>query len=111
MHPILHEVRPHTGIDLSAPTGTPIVAPAAGVVIKSERDGSYGNVIEIDHGNGIVTRYAHCSRLVVRRGQRVQRGDLIAAVGSTGLSVGPHLHYEIHVNGTAVDPLTYVIPE
>jgi murein DD-endopeptidase MepM/ murein hydrolase activator NlpD len=111
MHPILHEVRPHVGIDLSAPTGTPIVAPAAGLVIKSERDGAYGNVIEIDHGNGIITRYAHASRLVARRGQRVQRGDLIANVGSTGLSVGPHLHYEIHVNGVPVDPLTYVIPE
>jgi murein DD-endopeptidase MepM/ murein hydrolase activator NlpD len=111
MHPILHEVRPHVGIDLSAPTGTPIVAPAAGIVIKAERDGSYGNVLEIDHGNGIITRYAHASRLVARKGQRVQRGDLIANVGSTGLSVGPHLHYEIHVNGTPVDPLTYVIPE
>ncbi len=111
MHPILHEVRPHAGIDLSAPTGTPIVAPAAGRVVKSGRDGAYGNVIEIDHGNGILTRYAHCSRLVARVGQRVERGQLIANVGSTGLSVGPHLHYEIHVNGNAVDPLTYVIPE
>jgi biotin carboxyl carrier protein len=111
MHPILHEVRPHAGIDLSAPTGTPIVAPAAGRVVKSGRDGGYGNVIEIDHGNGILTRYAHCSRLVARVGQRVERGQLIANVGSTGLSVGPHLHYEIHVNGNAVDPLTYVIPE
>jgi murein DD-endopeptidase MepM/ murein hydrolase activator NlpD len=111
MHPILRESRPHLGIDLSAPTGTPIVAAAAGVVRKSARDGGYGNVVEIDHGNGIVTRYAHAQRLMVRQGQRVERGQQIATVGSTGLSVGPHLHYEIHVNGTAVDPLTYVIPE
>jgi murein DD-endopeptidase MepM/ murein hydrolase activator NlpD len=87
------------------------VAPAAGRVVKSGRDGGYGNVIELDHGNGILTRYAPCSRLVARVGQRVERGQLIANVGSTGLSVGPHLHYEIHVNGNAVDPLTYVIPE
>ncbi len=111
MHPILHELRPHAGIDLSAPAGTPIIAPAAGKVVKSTRDGGYGNVVEIDHGNGILTRYAHCSRLIARVGQRVERGQLIATVGNTGLSVGPHLHYEIHVNGTAVDPLTYVIPE
>jgi murein DD-endopeptidase MepM/ murein hydrolase activator NlpD len=111
MHPILRESRPHVGIDLSAPTGTPIIATAAGVVVKSERDGAYGNVVEIDHGNGILTRYAHAQRLLVRRGQRVERGQEIATVGSTGLSVGPHLHYEIHVNGTPVDPLTYVIPE
>ncbi len=111
MHPILRESRPHLGIDLSAPTGTPIIATAAGVVIKSARDGGYGNVVEIDHGNGIITRYAHAQRLLVRQGQRVERGQEIATVGSTGLSVGPHLHYEIHVNGTPVDPLTYVIPE
>ncbi len=111
MHPILREHRPHVGIDLSAPTGTPIIATAAGVVVKSARDGGYGNVVEIDHGNGILTRYAHAQRLLVRKGQRVERGQQIATVGSTGLSVGPHLHYEIHVNGTPVDPLTYVIPE
>jgi murein DD-endopeptidase MepM/ murein hydrolase activator NlpD len=111
MHPILRESRPHLGIDLSAPTGTPIIAAAAGVVRKSARDGGYGNVVEIDHGNGILTRYAHAQRLMVRQGQRVERGQQIATVGSTGLSVGPHLHYEIHVNGTPVDPLTYVIPD
>jgi murein DD-endopeptidase MepM/ murein hydrolase activator NlpD len=111
MHPILRELRPHVGIDLSAPTGTPIVAPAAGVVRKATRDGAYGNVVEIDHGNGIMTRYAHAQRLLVRAGQRVERGTQIATVGSTGLSVGPHLHYEIHVNGTPVDPLTYVLPD
>ena len=110
-HPILHENRPHEGIDVSAPTGTPIVAPAAGVIVKSGSDKGFGLLVEIDHGNGIRTRFAHCSRLAVRVGQRVTRGQLIAAVGETGLVTAPHLHYEIHVNGKPVDPLTYVLPE
>ena len=109
-HPILHITRPHEGIDVVAPMGAPIVAPASGVVTKVARESGYGNVLEIDHGNGIVTRYAHCSRIDVRQGQRVTRGQSIAAVGKTGLSTGPHLHYEIHVNGKVVDPLTYVLP-
>ena len=71
----------------------------------------YGNVLEIDHGDGIVTKYAHCSRIVVKLGQKVKRGQIIANVGSTGLSTGPHVHYEIHVNGKVVDPLTYVLPD
>jgi hypothetical protein len=109
-HPILHENRPHEGIDVTAPTGTPIVAPASGRVIRASSDKGYGLTVEIDHGNGIVTRFAHCSRLAVRVGQQVTRGQLIAAVGSTGLSTAPHLHYEIHVNGRTVDPLTYLLP-
>jgi murein DD-endopeptidase MepM/ murein hydrolase activator NlpD len=91
--------------------GAPIVAPASGVVKRVARETGYGNVLEIDHGNGIVTRYAHTSRIDVRQGQRVTRGQTIAAVGKTGLSTGPHLHYEIHVNGKVVDPLTYVLPD
>ena len=110
-HPILHENRPHEGIDVTAPTGTPIVAPAAGRVVYADSDKGYGLVVEIDHGNGIRTRFAHCSRLAVRVGQQVTRNQLIAAVGSTGLSTAPHLHYEIHVDGKPVDPLTYVLPE
>ena len=110
-HPILHITRPHEGIDVVAPMGAPIVAPASGVVTKVARESGYGNVLEIDHGNGIVTRYAHCSRIDVRQGQRVTRGQSVAAVGKTGLSTGPHLHYEIHVNGKVVDPLTYVLPD
>lgn len=109
-HPILHENRPHEGIDVTAPTGTPIVAPAAGTVRLAGNDKGFGLTVEIDHGNGIRTRFAHCSRLAVRAGQRVTRGQLIAAVGSTGLSTAPHLHYEIHVDGKPVDPLTYVLP-
>ena len=110
-HPILHENRPHEGIDVTAPTGTPIVAPAAGRVVFAGNDKGYGLVVEIDHGNGIRTRFAHCSRLAVRAGQQVTRNQLIAAVGSTGLSTAPHLHYEIHVNGKPVDPITYVLPD
>jgi murein DD-endopeptidase MepM/ murein hydrolase activator NlpD len=109
-HPILHYARPHEGIDVSAPMGAPIVAPAGGVVIRVVKETGYGNVLEIDHGYGITTKYAHCSRIVVRMGQKVKRGQVIANVGNTGLSTGPHLHYEIHVNGKVVDPLTYVLP-
>jgi murein DD-endopeptidase MepM/ murein hydrolase activator NlpD len=109
-HPILHYARPHEGIDVSAPMGAPIVAPAAGTVKLVGQQTGYGNVLEIDHGYGIVTKYAHCSRIVVREGQHVKRGQVIANVGSTGLATGPHLHYEIHVNGKVVNPLTYVLP-
>ena len=111
MHPILHERRPHEGMDISAPGGTPIIAPAGGIVTRVTAEGGYGNVVEVDHGNGIWTRYAHCSRIIVRQGQHVDRGQMIATVGNTGLSVGPHLHYEIHVNGVAVDPRRYVLPD
>jgi murein DD-endopeptidase MepM/ murein hydrolase activator NlpD len=110
-HPILHVARPHEGIDVSAPMGTPIEAPAAGVVRSTGWEAGYGNTIEIDHGFGIVTRFAHASRILVHQGQRVQRGDRIALVGNSGLATGPHLHYEVHVNGRAVDPLRYVMPD
>jgi murein DD-endopeptidase MepM/ murein hydrolase activator NlpD len=110
-HPLLHVSRPHEGIDVSAPMGAEIIAPASGTVTKVDKESGYGNVLEIDHGNGIVTRYAHCSKIDVRQGQRVTRGQRVAAVGSTGLSTGPHLHYEIHINGKVVDPLTYVLSD
>jgi murein DD-endopeptidase MepM/ murein hydrolase activator NlpD len=110
-HPLLHISRPHEGIDVAAPMGAPIIAPASGVVMKVGYEPGYGNTLEIDHGNGIVTRYAHCSRIDVRNGQRVTRGQRIAAVGSTGLATGPHLHYEIHINGKVVNPLTYVLSD
>jgi murein DD-endopeptidase MepM/ murein hydrolase activator NlpD len=110
-HPLLHISRPHEGIDVAAPMGAPIIAPASGVVTKVAYENGYGNTLEIDHGNGIVTRYAHCSRIDVRSGQRVTRGQRIAAIGSTGLATGPHLHYEIHINGKVVNPLTYVLSD
>ena len=110
-HPILHIARPHEGIDVSAPMGSPIEAPAGGRVIKTGWETGYGNVIVIDHGYGIQTKFAHCSKLLARTGQRVKRGDVIAEVGNTGLATGPHLHYEVHVNGKPVDPLRYVLPD
>jgi murein DD-endopeptidase MepM/ murein hydrolase activator NlpD len=110
-HPILHIARPHEGIDVTAPMGSPIEAPAAGVVTDAGWESGYGNTVTIDHGYGIVTKFAHASKLLVKRGQRVQRGQRIALVGNTGLATGPHLHYEVHVNGRPVDPLKYVLPD
>ncbi|HEU4648397.1 MAG TPA: M23 family metallopeptidase [Gemmatimonadales bacterium] len=110
-HPILHIARPHEGIDVSAPSGSPIEAPAAGRVIAAGWEQGYGNTLEIDHGYGITTRYAHASRLLVKKGDRVKRGQRIALVGNSGLATGPHLHYEVHVNGKPVNPLRYVMPE
>ena len=110
-HPILHLSRPHEGIDVATPMGTPIEAPASGVVAFSGRETGYGNVIIIDHGFGIRTKYAHCSKLIVGTGARVTRGQQIALVGNTGLSTGPHLHYEVLVNGAPVDPLRYVLSD
>jgi murein DD-endopeptidase MepM/ murein hydrolase activator NlpD len=110
-HPILHTARPHEGIDVSAPMGSPIEAPAAGVVTDAGWDTGYGNTITINHGFGIVTKFAHASKLLVKTGQRVSRGQRIALVGNSGLATGPHLHYEVHVNGRPVNPLKYVLPE
>ncbi len=111
-HPVLHENRPHEGIDVTAPMGAPIVAPASGIVRSvSRNEPGYGNTLEIDHGNGIITRFAHCSRIMVSPGQRVTRAQVVATVGNSGLTTGPHLHYEVHLNGKAVDPLTFVLPE
>jgi len=110
-HPILHIARPHEGIDVTAPMGTPIQSPAGGRVIKTGWEAGYGNVIVIDHGYGLTTKFAHCSRLEARTGQLVKRGEVIAYVGNTGLATGPHLHYEVHVKGKPVDPLRYVLPD
>ena len=98
----------HTGTDICCPTGTPIKAVASGTVVFAERNGSYGNLIKISHGNGVETWYAHCSELYATVGQEISAGDVIAAVGSTGNSTGPHLHLEIRVNGKAINPQKYL---
>lgn len=108
VHPILKKRKYHTGIDIAALMGTPIAASDTGVVIFSARNGGYGLMITIDHGAGISTVYAHCSQLLVKKGQKVSKGDIIAKVGTTGLSTGPHLHFEVRKDGVPVNPLNYI---
>ena len=99
----------HPGMDIANDMGTPIVATADGVVeYAGWNSGGYGNMVDIDHGNGIMTRYGHASQVVVSTGQHVKRGQLIAYMGSTGFSTGPHCHYEVHVNGNRVNPISYL---
>ncbi|TLX78270.1 M23 family metallopeptidase [Labilibacter sediminis] len=107
LHPILGKVRPHEGIDFVAPTGTSVYASAEGKVSSVRNSSSFGKVIEVDHGYGIITLYAHLSKFKVKRGQKVKRGEIIGLVGNTGLSAGPHLHYEVHVNNVEVNPVNY----
>ncbi len=110
-HPLLRIVRPHLGVDLAAPSGTRITAPARGRVTFAGRKFALGMVVEIDHGGGVTTRYAHCRSIQVQAGQIVAFGAQIATVGSTGLSTGPHLHYEVLINGRQVDPLRFRMPQ
>ena len=98
----------HTGLDISATTGTDIKAVASGTVTCAKYSGSYSNLVKIDHGNGVETSYGHTSKMYVKVGQEVKAGDVIAAVGSTGNSTGPHLHLEIRINGTHVNPQKYL---
>lgn len=108
-HPVLGRRRMHSGIDLAAPTGTPVYATADGLVSRANRFSSYGLYISIDHGAELETRYAHLSRLAVAAGDRVRKGQVIGYVGSTGRSTGPHLHYEVRVDGVAVNPNPYMV--
>ena len=98
----------HEGLDFTASTGTPIYAAAGGIVSTAEQTPDYGKIVKIDHGSGLETRYAHASRLFVRAGERVEKGQKIAEVGSTGRSTGPHLHYEIRLAGNPLDPRKYL---
>lgn len=98
----------HTGLDIAAKSGTDIKVVADGTVTCASYKGSYGNIVKIDHGNGFETWYAHTSKMYVRVGQQVKAGDVIAAVGSTGNSTGPHLHFEIRIDGEHVNPQTYL---
>lgn len=107
MHPILKIGKMHAGLDFAAQSGTPIYATADGKVKLAGREGGYGNVVIISHGYGYETLYGHMSKTKARTGQSVKRGDIIGYVGSTGLSTGPHLHYEIHKDGTPIDPVSY----
>ncbi|VDH17049.1 Murein hydrolase activator NlpD precursor [Algoriella xinjiangensis] len=106
-HPILKVNKMHKGLDFVASTGTPIYATGDGAVKVSEFNSGYGNMVVLKHGNGYESLYAHMSRAKVRSGQKVKRGDVIGYVGTTGLSTGAHLHYEIHKNGEPVDPIMY----
>jgi murein DD-endopeptidase MepM/ murein hydrolase activator NlpD len=99
----------HTGLDFQASTGTPIVAAAGGVVVTQEYHSAYGNMVEIDHGNDLITRYAHASAVFVKKGDLIKRGVKIAEVGSTGRSTGPHLHFEVLVQGVAQDPQRFLM--
>ncbi len=109
MDPISGRRSVHRGVDFSARKGTPVVAPADGVVTFSGKWKTYGNVVEISHGYGYVTRYAHLEKQLVRKGQKVKRGDVIARVGSSGKSTFSHLHYEVVNDGKRVDPLKYIV--
>lgn len=106
VHPIFKRVKFHYGVDISAPSGTPIRAAADGVVVFAGWRRAYGNTVIIDHGNGLATLYAHCSRVLVSKGKVVKQGQVIALVGSTGLSTGPHLHFEVRRYGEPINPLS-----
>lgn len=105
--PIYGTIKFHEGMDFSAPTGTEVYATGNGRVMTAKWDGAYGNLIEINHGYNYVTRYAHMSEMLVKAGQSVKRGDLIGRVGNTGKSTGPHLHYEVRLNGRPQNPVNY----
>ncbi|WP_370318958.1 M23 family metallopeptidase [Oricola sp.] len=106
--PILNRSAFHSGIDFAVPSGTPVRATGAGTVIKAGRNGGYGNMVEIRHPNGLTTRYAHMSRILVKTGQKVAVGTIVGKSGNTGRSTGPHLHYEVRQNTKAINPMTYI---
>ncbi|MFQ5587687.1 MAG: M23 family metallopeptidase [Nitrospiria bacterium] len=107
--PFSGRLQNHNGIDIAARPGTPIIAPASGVVSYSRFNGGFGRFLKINHGYGIVTHYAHLAKAAVKVGQKVKRGEVIAYVGNTGLSTGPHLHYEVSVNKVTIDPMRYIL--
>ncbi len=108
LDPFTHIMKFHTGVDIAAPIGTPVHAAKSGKVIFSGRQRGYGNIVIIQHSNNIITKYAHNSKLLVKKGDYVTQGEIISRVGSTGRSTGPHLHFEIRVKNKAVNPLTFV---
>ena len=108
LHPIYRRFMEHTGVDIGGKTGNPVYAAAAGTVIAAGKNGGYGYCVDIDHGNGLVTRYAHCSKIMVRKWQKVKAGEEIAKVGNTGVSTGPHLHFEIRLYDRPIDPTMFI---
>ncbi len=108
LHPVLRIIKPHEGVDIANDVGTPVYASADGVIeYAGHTGGGYGNLVELNHGYGYTTAYAHLSKVLVREGQKVKRGDLIARSGRTGLVSGPHLHYEVRFNGIRQNPIDY----
>ena len=108
VHPVTGARRDHQGLDIAAPTGTPIAAAAAGRVTFAGQQRGYGNIVIVDHGNGIETRYAHQNAIGVSTGETISAGQRLGTVGSTGLSTGPHLHFEVRRDGAAVDPRQFL---
>ena len=106
--PFQHTARMHAGVDIPGAIGTPIYATADGTIATAHRQGGYGNLVEVDHGKGIATRYGHLSSIVVQEGSHVVRGQLIGLMGSTGRSTGSHLHYEVRIDGHAVNPVPFL---
>jgi murein DD-endopeptidase MepM/ murein hydrolase activator NlpD len=107
-HPIFKRMAYHSGIDFAAPSGTPVQAADTATVVFAGVWGGYGKAIILDHGDGVTSVYGHLSRIIVRKGDAIQKRDIIGYVGSTGLSTGPHLHFEIRENGLPIDPITYL---
>jgi murein DD-endopeptidase MepM/ murein hydrolase activator NlpD len=111
LSPFTERKEVHEGIDIATRMNAPVISPADGIVVRSGKDSSYGNILEIDHGYGLVTRYGHNARLLVNMGDKVKRGQAVAQVGNTGRSTGPHLHYEVILNGVPVNPFRYILEE
>ncbi|MBN1105349.1 MAG: M23 family metallopeptidase [Deltaproteobacteria bacterium] len=109
LSPFTNEREFHSGLDISNRTHSPILAPADGIVAEAGTDYGYGRIVQINHGYGLRTKYAHLEKILVKVGQHVKRGQQIATVGSSGRTTGPHLHYEVHLNGVPVDPLRYIL--
>ena len=110
-NPVTGRAAMHEGLDFAAPPGTPILAASGGVVLEAKFHPGYGNLVEIDHGDGLITRYAHASTLLVRQGELVERGQPVARVGSSGRSTGPHLHFEVRLAGQPLDPRLFLGPQ
>ena len=108
LHPVYGYMKYHSGIDIASSYGAPIYASASGIVTESGYESGYGYCVKIDHGNGLSTLYGHCSSLIAQSGEYVRKGQLIARIGSTGISTGPHLHYEVLSEGTQINPIRYL---